>query len=236
MSEHIPSQRTLLERLYHIDSDNPYIVRRARGLLSIYLASIPLPIIFAILSWRFIDPERHLANHIILCCLAAAQLLGIWFAKNARVDAGSVLVSTILSVAIGGYMLMLQTYTNVIWFMILSVIIASINVRPQIIWLSAAFNIAIMLVLMAIIPGDAVGPNVKLFINVMLIALILLVALITYTTATLTTVSGGKLTARLSGDTIVITDAAGGTTAVTTADVMTSNGVIHVTDGVFLPG
>jgi uncharacterized surface protein with fasciclin (FAS1) repeats len=55
-------------------------------------------------------------------------------------------------------------------------------------------------------------------------------------TATLTTVSGGKLTARLSGDTIVITDAAGGTTAVTTADVMTSNGVIHVTDGVFLPG
>lgn len=55
-------------------------------------------------------------------------------------------------------------------------------------------------------------------------------------TATLTTVSGGKLKARLSGDKIVITDAAGGVTAVTTADVMTSNGVIHVTDGVFLPG
>jgi uncharacterized surface protein with fasciclin (FAS1) repeats len=53
--------------------------------------------------------------------------------------------------------------------------------------------------------------------------------------ATITTVSGGKLTARLSGDKIVITDAKGGTTAVTTADVMTSNGVIHVTDGVFLP-
>jgi uncharacterized surface protein with fasciclin (FAS1) repeats len=55
-------------------------------------------------------------------------------------------------------------------------------------------------------------------------------------TATLTTVSGGKLKARLSGDKIVITDAAGGTTAVTQADVMTSNGVVHVTDGVFLPG
>lgn len=54
-------------------------------------------------------------------------------------------------------------------------------------------------------------------------------------TATLTTVSGGKLKARLSGDKIVITDAKGGVTAVTTADVMTSNGVIHVTDGVFLP-
>jgi uncharacterized surface protein with fasciclin (FAS1) repeats len=53
--------------------------------------------------------------------------------------------------------------------------------------------------------------------------------------ATITTLAGGKLKARLSGDTIVITDAAGGMTAVTTADVMTSNGVIHVTDGVFLP-
>ena len=54
-------------------------------------------------------------------------------------------------------------------------------------------------------------------------------------TATITTLSGGKLKARLSGDKIVITDAEGGVTAVTTADVMTSNGVIHVTDGVFLP-
>jgi uncharacterized surface protein with fasciclin (FAS1) repeats len=53
--------------------------------------------------------------------------------------------------------------------------------------------------------------------------------------ATITTVAGGKLTARLSGDTIVITDGAGRATAVTTADVMTSNGVVHVTDGVFLP-
>jgi uncharacterized surface protein with fasciclin (FAS1) repeats len=54
-------------------------------------------------------------------------------------------------------------------------------------------------------------------------------------TATITTVAGEKLTARLSGDKIVITDAKGGATAVTQADVMTSNGVIHVTDGVFLP-
>ena len=54
--------------------------------------------------------------------------------------------------------------------------------------------------------------------------------------ATIKTLAGGELTARLSGDKIVITDAAGGTTAVTQADVMTSNGVVHVTDGVFLPG
>jgi len=54
--------------------------------------------------------------------------------------------------------------------------------------------------------------------------------------ATIETLAGVNLTARLSGDTIVITDAAGRATAVTTADVSTSNGIIHVTDGVFLPG
>ena len=54
--------------------------------------------------------------------------------------------------------------------------------------------------------------------------------------ATIDTLAGEKLTARLSGDTIVITDAAGRSTAVTQADVNVSNGVIHVTDGVFLPG
>ena len=54
--------------------------------------------------------------------------------------------------------------------------------------------------------------------------------------ATIETLAGEKLTARLSGDTIVITDGAGRSTAVTQADVQTSNGVIHVTDGVFLPG
>ena len=53
--------------------------------------------------------------------------------------------------------------------------------------------------------------------------------------ATIDTLAGGKLTARLSGNTIVITDAAGRSTAVTQADVNVSNGVIHVIDSVLLP-
>jgi uncharacterized surface protein with fasciclin (FAS1) repeats len=53
--------------------------------------------------------------------------------------------------------------------------------------------------------------------------------------ATIKTVQGGTLTAELVGGKVVITDAKGGKTTVVQADVMTSNGVIHVTDGVFLP-
>ncbi len=53
--------------------------------------------------------------------------------------------------------------------------------------------------------------------------------------ATLTTVQGGALTATRSGDTITLTDAAGGTSTVTIADVIQSNGVIHVVDTVLTP-
>ena len=53
--------------------------------------------------------------------------------------------------------------------------------------------------------------------------------------AALTTVQGGTLTASLSGSSVVITDAAGGAAKVTAADLMQSNGVIHVTDAVSLP-
>lgn len=53
--------------------------------------------------------------------------------------------------------------------------------------------------------------------------------------ASLTTVAGERLSARLSGGSVVITDGKGGQSAVTTVDVMQSNGVVHVIDLVLLP-
>ncbi len=52
--------------------------------------------------------------------------------------------------------------------------------------------------------------------------------------ATFTTVEGGTLTASMSGSDVIITDEKGGTAKVTTANVMQSNGVIHVVDGVLM--
>ena len=54
--------------------------------------------------------------------------------------------------------------------------------------------------------------------------------------ASLTTVAGGELTATLDDGKVVLTDAAGGTATVIAADLTASNGVIHVTDAVSLPG
>ncbi len=53
--------------------------------------------------------------------------------------------------------------------------------------------------------------------------------------ATLTTVQGEPLTAMLHGGKIMLTDAKGGMSTVTIANVMQSNGVIHVVDTVLMP-
>lgn len=53
--------------------------------------------------------------------------------------------------------------------------------------------------------------------------------------ATLTTVEGEPLTVTRKGSTIMVTDAKGGTARVTIADVMQSNGVIHVVNKVLMP-
>lgn len=54
-------------------------------------------------------------------------------------------------------------------------------------------------------------------------------------TATLKTVQGGTLTAKMKGKNVVITDEKGGSATVTIADVNQSNGVIHVIDTVLMP-
>lgn len=53
--------------------------------------------------------------------------------------------------------------------------------------------------------------------------------------ATFKTVQGEELTASLEGASVVLTDAKGGKSKVTIADVMQSNGVIHVIDTVVMP-
>jgi uncharacterized surface protein with fasciclin (FAS1) repeats len=53
--------------------------------------------------------------------------------------------------------------------------------------------------------------------------------------ATFTTVSGGKLSAMLDGDSVVLMDEKGGRSTVTTADVKQSNGIVHVIDTVVMP-
>src|SRR6201996_4994301 len=53
--------------------------------------------------------------------------------------------------------------------------------------------------------------------------------------ATLTTVEGGTLTAMMQDGKLVLTDEKGGTATVTIANVIQSNGVIHVIDAVLMP-
>lgn len=53
--------------------------------------------------------------------------------------------------------------------------------------------------------------------------------------AELTTVQGEKLSAKMDGKKLILTDAKGGTSTVTIANVYQKNGVIHVIDTVLMP-
>ena len=54
-------------------------------------------------------------------------------------------------------------------------------------------------------------------------------------TATIKTSNGGNLKGSMAGDKIVLTDAKGGKSTVTEADVVASNGTVHVVDTVLMP-
>lgn len=53
--------------------------------------------------------------------------------------------------------------------------------------------------------------------------------------ATLTTVAGGKLMAKMDGDSVVLVDEKGNMSRITAVDLKSSNGVIHVIDTVVMP-
>lgn len=53
--------------------------------------------------------------------------------------------------------------------------------------------------------------------------------------ATVTTVQGGRLTARVENGAVVLTDAKGGKARVTATDLSAGNGVVHVIDTVVMP-
>ena len=54
-------------------------------------------------------------------------------------------------------------------------------------------------------------------------------------TAAVTTLNGGTLKASMNGDKIVLTDAKGGKSTVTTADLVASNGTVHMVDTAAMP-
>ncbi|MBO0939529.1 fasciclin domain-containing protein [Fibrella sp. HMF5335] len=52
---------------------------------------------------------------------------------------------------------------------------------------------------------------------------------------TLKTVGGGTLTVRKQGNSVMLTDAKGGSAMVTTADIQATNGMVHAVDSVLMP-
>lgn len=175
--------RALIARIYHVRSDDEDITRRAHGLISVCVASVILDLFIGIITYFAAPPKHELPTYIIIIIITSVQFIGAAMAKRGQVDIGGILFSAILSLTIFAYLSFVQTYTEFIWFMLLSIIIASITVRPKLIWLSTALNLAIVVLLIITLPPNLADPVIKLRLNILLIALILLVSILTYANA-----------------------------------------------------
>ena len=71
--------------------------------------------------------------------------------------------------------------------------------------------------------------------KILAILLAAIAASMAVTTMNQTPKSGPETGSPKRKDKVVLTDAKGGTATVTTADLMQSNGIVHVTDAVSLP-
>ena len=182
MGPHASRPRALLRRLYSIrakpgDED---AARRGRGLISISLVSCAALLVFAALTGVLAPPQRTPPTLVVIAVMILIQLSSMSLARRGHIDAGGLLTSASLSLCILGYLLYVQTYTFFIWFMTFSVIIASITVRPGLIWAATALNGAILALLYAMLPHDPGDPALKLRLSIMLSVLLVMVSAATY--------------------------------------------------------
>ncbi|MCA9662037.1 MAG: hypothetical protein KC486_27100, partial [Myxococcales bacterium] len=171
--------RSLLSGIFRIDSDDEDVQRRGRALLGVLLA-VSVSLILVTAAFLLAPLQRMQATLTVIAIIAVVCLAGAILTRRGRVDAGGLLMSGTLSVMIAGYMLYAGLYTPFLWYTSLSIVIASISVRPQLIWVSLAVNIGVAIFTGLVLPISA---EERMRVTVMLIALLLPTGVFTYFSA-----------------------------------------------------
>ncbi|HRI08738.1 MAG TPA: ATP-binding protein [Nannocystaceae bacterium] len=141
--------------LGRIDTDDRDVERRGRALLVVMTTFIASMFAIGAVSTVLAPPDRVRPTLFVIACMAVVCLISGVIARRGRVDAGGLLISATLALAIGGYLLHVGAYTPFVWFSAISVVIASITVRPRLIWIAAAANFAILLLVALVLPQPA---------------------------------------------------------------------------------
>jgi signal transduction histidine kinase len=172
--------RSLLSGMFRIASDDEDVQRRGRALLSVLLALAVSMLLVACVAAVLAPPERRTPTLLVIGVLVIVCLASAALARRGRVDPAGLLCSGALSLMIAGYVLHVGAYAPFLWYMSLSVVIASISVRPRLIWVALAVNLALALLLAAVLPEP---PEQRLRITTILVALLLPIGVFTYFSA-----------------------------------------------------
>jgi signal transduction histidine kinase len=166
-----------------IRSGDADVVRRGRGLVTTVVAFVVMMLLIAITTGALAPPNRARPTMVTIAIMLVVAVVSAALARRGRVDAGGLLLSGSLSVAIAGYLWHVQAYTYFLWFMTLSVVLASVSVRPRLIWATAGLNLTLLGLLALGLPTNPADPVEAVRISVLLGTLVLLVAVVTYFSA-----------------------------------------------------
>ncbi len=179
MSSSSPLRR-LGREFYRIDTDDADVERRGRALLTVLLVLASSIFGVSLLAISIAPPDRVRPTLVVSVILVAVCSASGSLARRGRVDLGGLLCSGSLSLLIAAYQISVRSYTDFLWFMALSVVIASITVRPRLIWATAAVNIGLLAPIAAYVDED---PSEKLRVSSMLVSLVVPLTVFTYLSA-----------------------------------------------------
>jgi signal transduction histidine kinase len=178
--------RALNERIHFVQSEDEDIIRRGRGLITICTAFAAI-LSFATLITPFAaPPERQAPSYFLFALLITFNIISGLLAKRGKVDEGGLFISAAISTSLAGYIFTVQTYTPGLWLISATVVIASIAVRPALIWAAMAFNMGLLTLLYVNVPADPTDPTEKLRITALLCVLHMMLAVVTYVSASRT--------------------------------------------------
>jgi signal transduction histidine kinase len=177
--------RSTWRRLLVVESEDADIVRRGQSFIALCLtfagftAALLLPIALA-------DPAGDLPmSFAVLGLVICNYSAGVVMARRGHVDVAGIVVGATLSTIVALFILLrFQALNDGIWFMILSVIISGMAIRPAFIWVVLALDLLLTTGFLVALPPDPVLPYHNFGKVMILDALLATVAVATYIHAT----------------------------------------------------
>jgi signal transduction histidine kinase len=178
------ASRSALRRLLVVDSRDEDVVRRGQSFIALcvtfagFVVALIVPIALA-------NPAGDLPMSLVVLGLVACNyMVGAVMARRGLVDVAGIVVGSVLSTIVAlAILLRFRALNDGIWFMILSVIIPGMAIRPVFIWVVLALDLLLTTSFLVALPADPALPYHNFGKVMILDALLMTAAVATYINA-----------------------------------------------------